>query len=467
MRFDPSVRRTFPWSRSFFSALFVCIALLVAAAAHAETKLFRLDNGMELIVVEDHRAPSVVHMIWYDVGAIDEPAGKTGVAHMFEHMMFKGTPTVGPGEFSRRVAELGGRDNAFTSRDYTAYFEQIPPQALEEVMKLEADRMQHLAFDPNEFAKEREVVREERRMRTDDVPESLGEEALMASAFWSHPYHNPVIGWPTDIERLTLEDVRQWYRTWYTPNNARLVIVGDVKAEDVLALAQRHYGSIGARPVPDRPFLSESPQHGRRHAIVRGPTELPSLTLAWKVPPLRDLESDREPYALMVLAAVLDGYDGARLTKALVREQPKAIAVSAEYDGLARGPGLFTLAASARPGVTLDQLEKALREEMERIAREGVSEQELQRVIRQAVAQQVYKRDSLMGQAMEIGFSRAVGLPWDASARITEALKRVTAADVQRVAQTWFSEEALTRVDVLPDGSAPRPVTIDPHAPLR
>jgi len=163
MRFDPSLRRTFPWSRSFLAALLVLTALLVATAARAEAKLFRLDNGMELIVVEDHRAPSVVHMLWYDVGSIDEPAGKTGVAHVFEHMMFKGTPTVGPGEFSRRVAELGGRDNAFTSRDYTAYFEQIPPQALEEVMKLEADRMQHLAFDPNEFAKEREVVREERR----------------------------------------------------------------------------------------------------------------------------------------------------------------------------------------------------------------------------------------------------------------------------------------------------------------
>ncbi|MFC4487829.1 M16 family metallopeptidase [Tepidiphilus baoligensis] len=467
MRFDPSARRTFPWSWSFFSVLFVCIAVLVATTANAETKIFRLDNGMELIVVEDHRAPSVVHMVWYDVGAIDEPAGKTGVAHVFEHMMFKGTPSVGPGEFSRRVAELGGRDNAFTSRDYTAYFQQIPPEALGEVMALEADRMEHLVFDPDEFVKEREVVREERRLRTDDVPEALGHEALMATVFWSHPYRNPIIGWPTDLERLRLEDVQQWYRSWYAPNNARLVVVGDVNAGEVYALAQRHYGAIGARPVPERPFLDETPQHGRRHAVVQGPTELSSMRLAWKVPPLRDLEADRDPYALMVLAAVLDGYDGARLTKALVREQPRAIAVSADYDGIARGPGLFTLSASARPGIALDQLEKALREEVERIAKEGVSEQELQRVIRQAVAQQVYKRDSLMGQAMEIGFARAVGLPWDASARITEAIQRVTAEDVQRVAQTWFTEEGLTRVDVLPDGRAPRPVATDPHAPLR
>ena len=413
----------------------------------------RLDNGMEVLVVPDHRAPSVVHMVWYDVGNVDEPAGKSGVAHLFEHMMFKGTKTVPAGEFNRHVAELGGQDNAFTSRDYTAYFQQVPPQGLPTVMALEADRMVNLTFDPDAFAKERNVVIEERKLRTDDVPEALGYETLMATLFFAHPYRNPIIGWPTDLAALTLDDVKAWYARWYAPNNAHLVVVGDVDPESVIAEAKRIYGQIPAKPVPtvrERTRTDEPPQHGPRHAVVYGKTELPSVTLAWKVPPLTDPDRDRTVAALVALAAVLDGFDGARLPQALVKTQKIAVSVSASADVMGRGPGIFALDAQAAPGVSPDRLAAALYEAVQRVAREGVTPAELERVLRQYEAQQVYQRDSLMGQAMRIGMARAVGLPFDAEVRFLRLLQTVTPAEVQQAAQRWFDPTTMTRVDVLP-----------------
>ncbi len=421
-----------------------------------------LDNGMEVLVLPDRRSPSVVHMVWYDVGAVDEELGKSGVAHLFEHMMFKGTKEVPAGEFNRRIAALGGRDNAFTGRDYTAYFQQIPPAALAEVMKLEADRMVNLTFAPEEFAKEREVVIEERKLRTDDVPEALGYEALMATTFFAHPYRNPIIGWPTDLARVTLDDVKAWYQRWYAPNNARLIVVGDVVPEEVLRLAQQHYGAIPARPIPkvrERTIFEEPPQHGERHVTVYGETKLASVMLAWKVPPVRDPAQDREAAALLLLSSVLDGSDAARLPRRLVRETHQAVKVSAYADVMGRGPGMFTLSASATPGTTLETLTESLLAEIARIAQEGVSETELQRAKRQFKAHQVYERDSLMGQAMQLGMARAVGLPADAEDQLIALVETVGAAEVQRAAQTWFSRPQMTRVDVLPrtqkQGNAP------------
>lgn len=453
---------------SMFRQNFPRIALLAAALfaaagpLHANPFETTLDNGMEVIVKEDRRAPSVVHMVWYDVGAMDEPAGVSGIAHLLEHMMFKGTEKIGPGEFNKRVAAVGGRDNAFTSRDYTAYFQQIPPAELDDMMMLEADRMANLKITPSLFAPELDVVREERRLRTEDEPRALVHEQLMATTFQAHPYGRPVIGWMTDLASMTAEDARAWHRNWYAPNNARLVVVGDVDHQVVFDLARRYYGVVAARDLPKRRITPEPEQLGPRQSVVRAPAELPYVALAWRAPTLRDPANDRDVYALQVLAAVLDGYDGARLPRRLVRETRVAVSVGAGYDGTARGPSLFTLDAAPAAGKTVADVAAALRDEIARIQNEGIAEEELERVKTQTIAGEVYKRDSLMGQAMEIGFLEASSLSWRDEAALLEGVRRVTAAEVQAVARKYFTDTTLTRaqLDPLPvPAGQPRPAT--------
>ncbi|MFU2486200.1 M16 family metallopeptidase [Thauera sp. WH-1] len=419
-------------------------ALLMAPPALANPFETTLANGMKLIVKEDRRAPSAVHMVWYDAGAMDEPDGVSGVAHVLEHMMFKGTAKVGPGEFNKRVAAVGGRDNAFTSKDYTAYFQQVPPDRLAEMMALEADRMHNLVLKDEEFAREIEVVKEERRLRTDDQPRALVYEQLMATAFQAHPYRRPVIGWMPDLEAMQPEDAREWYRRWYAPNNAWLVVVGDVDHQQVFRDAEKHYGAIPARTLPARRISPEPAQRGPRKSEVRAPAELPYLAMAWPVPALRDPANDREAYALQVLAAVLDGYDGARLTRRLVRDQQLAVSAGAGYDGSGRGPSLFYLDGVPAPGRTMDELQAALRAELQRIRDQGISAEELARVKTQAVASRVFKRDSLMGQAMEIGYLESAGLSWRDEERLLDGLRAVTAEEVQAVAQRYFDDDSLS-----------------------
>ncbi len=253
-------------------------------AAQAEVFERTLANGLKVIVKEDHRAPVVVQQIWYKVGSMDESTGTTGVAHALEHMMFKGTRTVPAGEFSKRIAAAGGRENAFTSSDYTAYFQQLHKSRLPLAMKLEADRMQNLNLTGKEFSKEIKVVMEERRMRTDDDPQSLMNEVMMATSYQEHPYHNPVIGWMSDLQKLTVNDVKAWYKTWYAPNNATLVIAGDVKPNEVFALAQRYYGAIPRRALPLRHNFCEPRQIGIKRVVVKAPAELPQLVMAYHTP---------------------------------------------------------------------------------------------------------------------------------------------------------------------------------------
>lgn len=427
----------------------------VLAAALAQPALANpfettLANGMKLIVKEDRRAPSVVHMVWYRAGAMDEPDGVSGVAHVLEHMMFKGTEEVGPGEFNKRVAALGGRDNAFTGKDYTAYFQQVPPAHLSAMMALEADRMQNLVLTDEEFARELEVVKEERRLRTDDQPRALVFEQLMATAYQAHPYRRPVIGWMTDLEAMQPEDARAWYRRWYAPNNAYLVVVGDVDHREVFRQAEQHYGAIPARELPARRSSAEPVQRGPRAAVVKAPAELPYVAMAWHVPALRDPEHDREAYALDVLAAVLDGYDGARLTRNLVRDRQIAVSAGASYDTGNRGPALFHLHGVPAAGTTPDALAAALRAELQRIRDEGISAQELARVKTQAIAAQVYKRDSLMGQAMEIGYLESAGMSWRDEKRLLDGLRAVTAEEVQAVAKRYFDDLSLNTARLEP-----------------
>ena len=426
-------------------------------AAHANPYEMTLKNGMRVIVKEDRRAPTAVHMVWYKVGSMDEVDGTSGVAHLLEHMMFKGTRKVGPGEFNKRVAAAGGRDNAFTNYDYTAYFQQIPKQKLPEMMALEADRMAHLQVSDEAFKKEIEVVKEERRLRTDDKARSLVIEQLMATAFQAHPYRRPIIGWMSDLENMTASEARDWYTRWYVPNNATLVVVGDVDHQAVFREAARTYGAVKARALPARKPLVEPAQRGPRSTLVKAPAELPYVAMAWRVPTLRDVKADGDFYALQVLAAVLDGYDGARFAKNIVRGSRVAVTAGAGYDGSARGESLFIVDGAPAEGKTVADVEAALRAEITRIQSDGVSEDELRRVKAQAVAGQVYKRDSLMGQAMEIGMDEMVGHSWRDDALMLARIRAVTAAEVQAVARKYFRDETLTVAQL-------DPLPVDPQA---
>ena len=432
------------------------LALLAGSAQAALTDV-TLENGMRVIVKEDHRAPVMVSQIWYRAGAMDEFNGTTGVAHVLEHMMFKGTRDVPPGEFSKRIAAAGGRENAFTSRDYTAYFQQMQKDRLELAMRLEADRMANLVISDELFAKEIQVVMEERRLRTEDQPQSVVYERLMATAYQAHPYRRPIIGWMDDLMNMTAQDARDWYARWYAPNNATLVVAGDVKADEVLELARRHFGPLPARELPLRKPQTEPAQVGSKRIVVKAPAQLPYLLMAWHAPTLKDWERDSAPYALQILVGVLSGNDSARLQKTLVKTRQIAVSASAGYDDVARGPGMFMVEATPAPGKTVAALEKAIREEIGRIQREGVSEAELARVKAQVIAADVYQRDSLFYQAMQLGEYVTAGLPPEALARRVDRLRAVTAADVQEVARQWLREDRLSVAELDPQALKPQP----------
>ncbi|MGO4326456.1 M16 family metallopeptidase [Cupriavidus sp. 2TAF22] len=421
-----------------------------SAAADAATTEFTLSNGMRVIVKEDHRAPTVAHQIWYRTGGMDEVSGTTGVAHMLEHMMFKGTPKVGPGEFSKQIAALGGRENAMTNRDFTLYYQQISKQYLPRMMELEADRMANLIIKKDEFEREMKVVMEERRLRTDDSARGTVYEQLLATVFTAAPYRHPVIGWMDDLVNMRVEDVQAWYRDWYVPNNALLIVTGDVTAAEVRKLAERTYGKLKPRALPLRKTQLEPLQKGVKRVWVKAPAENPYVVMAYKVPRLHDVDKDVDPYALEVLSAVLNGYDNARLTRDLVRERRLADDVNVGYDSVNRAESIIVLDGTPAAGHTTEEIERALRDEIARIAREGVSPEELKRVKAQVVAAQIYKRDSVFGQGMEIGVSEISGISWRKLDRMLERIKEVTPAQVQAVAAKYFSDDNLTVATLLP-----------------
>ncbi len=433
----------------FFGLMFVLFCVQNGVYAEPAHEFF-LGNGMKIVVKEDHRAPVVVHMVWYHVGSMDETSGTTGVAHVLEHMMFKGTKKYPEGSLSKTVARLGGKDNAFTNTDYTAYFQQIPKESLEKMMEMEADRMVHLQFRNSDFEKEIRVVMEERRWRTDDLPEGRIDEALRATAFAAHPYRWPIIGWMNDLQNMTINDAKNWYERWYAPNNATLVIVGDVDTQNVRKMAEKHFGRIKSKKMASQKLQVEPEQRGPKRVAISAPAENPIIVLAYKVPALRDIEKDDDVYALDVLSSVLDGYDNARLSASLVRKEQVALAVETDYSFLSRGPALFVLQGIPAKGVTVNELEKRLRHEIACIAENGISEQELHRVKMQLISSQIYKRDSMFGQAMEIGIFEMTGIGQKQIDQIIEKLKKVTPQQVQQVARKYFSDETLTVATLVP-----------------
>jgi zinc protease len=410
------------------------------AAVHSKT----LDNGLEVFVKVDRRAPVAVAMLWYRVGAMDETSGTTGVAHVLEHMMFQGTQDVGPGEFAKKIAEVGGQSNAFTSSDYTGYYQQLRNSDLELAIRLEADRMANLQLDEDEFRKELRVVMEERRQRVDDNPRALTFERLNAAMYLAHPYHHPVIGWMNDLESLQLGDARAWYENWYVPNNAALVVAGDVNPQEVFVLAEKYYGPIKARPLPVRKPQEEPVQKGIRRIVVNAPAHIPEVTMAYHVPRVKDVEADQDPYALSILAGVLDGYSAARLERELVKSKRVAVSVSSDYNGLRRGPGAFYVSFSPAQGKTVEDVERAWRDQLALLIDKGVTEDELRTVKAQVIAAQVYSEDSIYGQASRIGRMRSLGLPPDAAIRITQKLREVTAEQVREVARKYLVDDRLT-----------------------
>ncbi|HYP71459.1 MAG TPA: pitrilysin family protein [Variovorax sp.] len=435
-----------------------------AGPAANRAQQFTLANGMTLIVQPDRRAPVAVQMVWVRAGSVEEVDGTSGVAHALEHMMFKGTTSTKPGEFSRRVAALGGRENAFTTRDYTGYYQQIPVARLEEVMKLESDRFAHNQWPDEEFKREIEVVKEERRMRTEDQPRSLLIEQQNAATFVASPYHRPVVGWMSDLDSMQPEDVRDFHRRWYVPANAALVVAGDVDVAEVRRLAEKYYGVIPTRAVPARKPRTEPEQRGIRRIEFKAPAEQAYVSLAFRMPKIESVHDDSDAWALVVLSAVLDGYSGARLDRALTQGPDRVADSVGAYAGfIGRGPQLFGLDGVPAAGKTPEAVEAALRAQVARIAKEAVSPSELARVKTQWVASQTYKLDSVMAQARELGANWVQGFPLDASERILARLSAVTPEQVQAVAAKYFGDDQLTVATLRPlppdPNKKPRPPT--------
>ncbi len=452
-----------------FVAVFFAALPVIASAEVPEDKVSvrELANGLRVIVKPDRRAPVAVSMVWYRIGSVDEQNGATGVAHVLEHMMFKGTKTVPAGEFSRLIAAAGGRENAFTSRDYTGYFQTLHKSALPLSFRLEADRMANLVLSPEEFAKEIKVVMEERRWRTDDRPQSVMFERLLATALTAHPYRNPVIGWMNDLENLSIDDTKRFYELWYAPNNATVVVVGDVVPEEVFALAEQYFGGIPKKVLPPRKPQDEPPQLGLKRLTVKVPAEQAQVLMAYRVPRLSKPNEEWEPYALDMLESVLSGNPAARLPRRLVKTDRLAVAAGAGYEGVGRGPGFFYLSGTPVKGRTAAEMEQGLRRELQRVVDEGVTQEELERVKAQAIAAQVYQRDSMFFQARQIGWLETVGLSYRDESLFLEKLQQVTPEQVREVARKYLVDDVLTVAYLDPQPLGKEPVRKAPPAGVR
>ena len=430
--------------------MLILILLTVCLPLAAKVSEIKLENGMKVIVKEDHRAPVAVVMVWYDVGSADEVSGKTGLSHALEHMMFKGTNTVPVGQFSKTVASIGGQENAFTNSDYTAYYEQISADKLTTVLKLEADRMRNLLLDEQEFAKEIKVIQEERRMRTDDNPQGLTYERFMATANLASPYHHPIIGWMSDLQAMTIDDLRDWYEQYYSPNNATLVVVGDVKAKQVFALAKQYFADIKPSQLPTRKRQPEPPQLGKKEVEVNVPARVPLLMLGFSVPSLATAAKAEDVYTLEIIAGILDSGNSARFAKHLLREQQVAADVNIYFNPFARYDTQFVFFGVPAHGQTIAKLDTAIWAEIDNLKKQPVSDDELKRIKTLLLADKVFDKDSIFGQAMEIGWLETVGLGWKTSEKWQKNIEKVTAKQIQEVANKYFITNRLTRAELIP-----------------
>lgn len=432
-------------------ALAVALSLPLPAAAQVfNPTTYQLANGLQVVVVENHRAPIVTHMVWYRVGAADEPPGKSGIAHLLEHLMFKGTPSIPPGEFSKIVARLGGRDNAFTSSDYTAYFQNVAADRLEAVMTMEADRMRNLTLDDHNVVTERAVVQEERRSRTDNNPQALLTERIEAALFLNHPYRRPVIGWGSEIATLSRQDALDFYKRWYAPNNAILVVAGDVEPDKVRALAETYYGPLKPETVPPRIRAEEPPQVAARTVSLEDArVQQPSWSRTYMAPSYSSPDK-AAPYALEVLSEILGGGATSRLYKALVVEQGVAAGASAWYDPSAVDQTTFGVAATPRPGTDIPKLQAAMDKEIRLVLDKGISAAEVERAKARLKANVAYARDSLHTAARVLGEALTTGQSVDDVEAWPGRIAQVTPEQVNAAAKAVLDAKASVTGILLP-----------------
>lgn len=458
--------------------LVVLVAFLSAMQASAQTAGdangqvadFLLDNGLEVVVIPDHRAPIVTHMIWYKVGSADEPAGKSGIAHFFEHLMFKGTSNHKAGEFGARIAEIGGRENAFTSFDYTAYFQTVPPDALETMMGFEADRMRNLVLTDAVIGPERDVILEERRSRVEGSPDALLDEEVQATLFQNHPYRIPVIGWMHEIEGLNRAEAVDFYNRYYAPNNTVLVVAGDVDPDEVRAMAERTYGKVERGPdLPPRLRPQEPEQNTRRTVTLTDRrVSVPGFSKAWVVPSYHSGKPG-EAEAIDLLSEILGGGTRSRLYQQLIVKTGIASATGAFYDGTTFDDTSFTVYGSPRGQADLAAVEEAVDAEIRRIIKDGVTDDELEKAKKRFVRSMIFARDRQSSMANIYGSTLATGGTVQEVAEWPEKIRKVTPAQVQAVAAKYLSPDISVTGYLLPAADsagtanvAPAPQAGDP-----
>jgi zinc protease len=412
------------------------VALMAGAAAADTVSTFRLDNGMDVVVIEDHRAPVVVHMVWYRIGSADEPAGNSGIAHFLEHLMFQGTKEVAPGDLSKIVSAQGGSDNAFTSLDYTAYFQRVAADRLDLMMKLEADRMRNLNLTEDDVVTERQVILEERAERTDSDPGALLGEQMSAAQYMNHPYGVPVIGWRHEMEALSRADALDFYRAYYAPNNAILVVAGDVEPADVLALAKEHYGPVPpSDKIAPRERPTEPPQLSERRLVLADERVAQPYVIRTYLAAERNPGDQREAAALKLLAELLGGNPTTSvLARALQFDSQKAVYAAAFYDGMSLDADTFGLVVVPVPGQSLADTEEALDAVLDKFMTDGVNPEEFARIKAQVRAAEIYGRDNVQGRARTYGAALSIGLTVQDVQDWAGILQDVTAEEVMAAA---------------------------------
>ncbi len=447
-----------------YSSTYLLAALLVLVEASpsvaADPHEYILSNGMKVLLVEVPKAPVATVQVWYKVGSRNEVMGRAGLSHMLEHMMFKGTAKYPKGSFSRIVRKNGGIDNAFTSQDFTAYFENLAADRVELALELEADRMQGLILDNNEFQTEREVVKEERRLRTDNDPQGALVEALFAQAFLSHPYHWPVIGWFADLDAMSLDDLQRHYDTFYSPNNATLIVVGDIKADTLLPTIKNLFEPIPKGPSPKQALSAEPEQRGERRFLLKREAQVPFVMMGFRVPNY----SSEDSYALDILESILSHGKSSRLYQSLVYDQKNSLAVGAEYSLMQTDSSLFYFYSLVSPGAKVETVEEALQREITRLQNEPPSELELQRAKNQVEASRVFEQDSNFRHAMLLGQSESIGAGWRRVDQFLERIRAVTAKDIQRVAKQYLTQDNRTVGILIPlPSKQPEPAPTAAH----
>ncbi|MBY5933195.1 insulinase family protein [Tateyamaria omphalii] len=429
--------------RAALAGLVLTVSPLALQAADEAVTSFTLDNGMQVVVVEDHRAPVLQHMIWYKAGSADEPAGASGVAHFLEHLMFKATDQMADGEFSSVVAANGGRDNAFTSYDYTAYFQRVAADRLELMMRMEADRMRNINFTDENVRTERGVILEERNQRTDSNPRALLSEQMNAAQYLNHRYGIPIIGWRHEMEELSMEDLRSYYDAYYHPNNAILVVSGDVTPEEVRTLADQYYGVIPAKPdLAERVRVEEPPQNAERRLVFRDARVAQEYVSRSYLAPERDPGDQEAAAALTLLAEVLGGGQTSYMTEKLQFEQQKAVFSGAFYRGTSLDDATFDVVIVPVPGVSLEEAEAAMDETLEQFLQDGVDSEQLERIKYQFRASQIYERDNVDGIARRYGMALSVGLTIEDVQAWPDILQAVTEDDIMEAARMVLDRNA-------------------------